>query len=432
MGFELPEFFMNPMAAMVVAVKEIMENSDNNHSSTPLPPITTRKRFDHYHPVSKLFNPDDIKKYQKDRLITVRYHPQHEGLRILNYTPKAQYENKWDEVTENCRGLVIDGDNKIVARPFQKFHNIEDYKDLSFLASMKCVSVQDKLDGSLGILVCYKDDIFITTRGSFISEQAKRATEILHDKHSLFIDRLTDNSIHSHSPISTTYMFEIVYPGNKIIVDYRGLEDIILLGGVSVFSGWAVLADKMTLWDGMVAQEFLDAPIANVDKAWGSILNLREDNKNVEGYVLTFDSRSTAPDLRIKIKYPEYKKIAALLSNLTERKIWECLVKQEPLLEILKDVPNKYHAWAKKVQDRLLDEFDEIDKYHYELFKQIKAKLGDDAPRKEYAEEFQKMTKHTAILFAMLDGNDYSPHIFKLIMPEGNKTLEDEYGEDEI
>ena len=39
--------------------------------------------------------------------ITCRRHPDTD-LYILNYTPKTQFENKWEPATECCRGLIVD------------------------------------------------------------------------------------------------------------------------------------------------------------------------------------------------------------------------------------------------------------------------------------------------------------------------------------
>ena len=45
-------------------------------------------------------------------------------LGILNYTPKAQYDNHWTDVTKACRGLIYNRETlTVVARPFEKFFN---------------------------------------------------------------------------------------------------------------------------------------------------------------------------------------------------------------------------------------------------------------------------------------------------------------------
>ena len=80
--------------------------------------------------------------------------------------------------------------------------------------------VFEKLDGSLGILYWLNNLPYIATRGSFESEQARHATEILHGRYQ-----------HTFSSMDTnkTYLFEIIYPENRIVVDYGEMDDLILL-----------------------------------------------------------------------------------------------------------------------------------------------------------------------------------------------------------
>ncbi|MCU0391918.1 MAG: hypothetical protein MUE81_12430 [Thermoflexibacter sp.] len=50
--------------------------------------------------------------------IYAQQHPDSE-LTIYNYSPKAQYERVWNEWTLLCRGLIMDRDYQIIARPFR-------------------------------------------------------------------------------------------------------------------------------------------------------------------------------------------------------------------------------------------------------------------------------------------------------------------------
>jgi RNA ligase len=86
--------------------------------------------------------------------------------------------------------------------------------------------VYDKLDGSLGILYFYDDKPYIATRGSFTSEQAERANKIFQKKYS-----------HLHFNKEHTYLFEIIYPENRIVVDYGAKEDLILLAVLDTETG---------------------------------------------------------------------------------------------------------------------------------------------------------------------------------------------------
>lgn len=66
----------------------------------------------------------------------------------------------------------------------------------------------------------------IATRGSFTSEQAGHATAVLHTCYPRF-----------EPPEGLTVLFEIVYPGNRIIVDYCDTDDLVLLGAVDTATG---------------------------------------------------------------------------------------------------------------------------------------------------------------------------------------------------
>lgn len=63
---------------------------------------------------------DRIRKLVAGRYISVAKHPQLD-LFIYNYTAKSQYERYWTEETMMCRGLILDSQGQIIARPFPKF-----------------------------------------------------------------------------------------------------------------------------------------------------------------------------------------------------------------------------------------------------------------------------------------------------------------------
>ena len=135
-------------------------------------------------------------------------------LSIWNYTPEVQYREIWDDITLQSRGLVTDNEGNVVARPFKKFFNIEEGKH----NPTEEFEVFEKMDGSLGVLFNYKDEWILATRGSFTSEQSKKGYELL-KKYP--IEKLDKNN---------TYMFEILFTENRIVVDYGDYEGLVLLG----------------------------------------------------------------------------------------------------------------------------------------------------------------------------------------------------------
>ena len=94
------------------------------------------------------------------------------------------------------------------------------------------------MDGSLGILVPTPGGYEIATRGSFSSDQARHATKV-------WRERYAGTEVRP----GVTYLFEIVYPGNRIVVDYGDLDDLVLLGGVEIRTGRPVAAADLP-WTG--------------------------------------------------------------------------------------------------------------------------------------------------------------------------------------
>lgn len=160
-----------------------------------------------------------------DNYINVNKHPTAD-LYIYNYTAKAQYDSVWNEWTLACRGLILDGDFKIVARPFQKFFNLGEHENQ--VIPNESFEVFEKMDGYLGILYWLDNKPHIATRGSFASEQALVATEMLHTQYADVISLLEK---------SKTYLFEIIYPENRIVLDYVNERKLVLLAIVDTEIG---------------------------------------------------------------------------------------------------------------------------------------------------------------------------------------------------
>ncbi len=99
-----------------------------------------------------------------EKMVNVTKHPSAD-LWLYNYSQKCQYEKCWNEITLQCRGLILDSDFKIVARPFGKFFNLEEHTPDQIPALP--FDVFDKMDGSLAITYWIDDIPHIATRGSY-------------------------------------------------------------------------------------------------------------------------------------------------------------------------------------------------------------------------------------------------------------------------
>ncbi len=160
---------------------------------------------------------EDLPKLVAEKLITKRKHPAH-PLWIYNYSPSAVNlkPDEWPEALNDCRGLILTEDGTIVGRPFRKFWNFEPNRD-NLIVDGELPVVYEKLDGSLGILCFYQGERIYATRGSFESDQAK-----------WFQNKLRSSSYPPYEP-GLTYCFEIIYPANRIVVDYGDSEEVVLL-----------------------------------------------------------------------------------------------------------------------------------------------------------------------------------------------------------
>lgn len=251
--------------------------------------------------------------------VRARPHPEL-PLTVFNYTEQAAYGRHWNEVTEQCRGLIADArTGRLLARPFRKFWNHNEPESVDAIRSGGPVTVTAKEDGSLGVLypVPATSWLFgrvlgrmtrtfrVATRGSFASEQAIHATEVWQKR---FAGNWTP-------PKGYTTLVEIVYPGNRIVLDYSGVDDLILLGFVHNQTGRSYSSDSV-LGAGWPARRAAVLPYRSFREALAD-----EPQEDVEGYVVHF----LATDRRVKVKGSWYLQMHRLVTGLSARVLWEHL-----------------------------------------------------------------------------------------------------------
>jgi T4 RnlA family RNA ligase len=328
-----------------------------------------------------------LNKYRNEGLLYSQVHPTL-PLTIWNYTEKVQYEGLWDEVTLSCRGLVTDDRAVVYARPFKKFFNIEEGKH----TPTSEFEVFEKMDGSLGIMFKYNGEVICATRGSFASDQAVWMSKFAKEYN--YQDIIVDGF---------TYLFEIIYPENRIVVNYGDQERLVLLGIIKTESGEELPYDDISFegWD-------------IVNKYDGirdySELKSKIDN-NAEGFVIRFSNGD-----RMKIKGEEYLRLHKVMTNLSTTAVWEVLSNGGSMDDLLKDVPDEFYDKIKEYEKSLIVQFNKMEEEYQNHFDSIKG-LG---VRKLFAQT-AIMFQHPSILFGMLDGKDISPMIWKIIKPEFRK-----------
>lgn len=337
---------------------------------------------------------------EEQGLITCRPHPTADLL-IWNYTSQCQYERAWDDITTQARGLITKTDGTIVARSFPKFFNLEEHQGSLPLEKFH---VTTKWDGSLGICYFNGEQPAIATRGSFASEQAVRANRILRDRYTALIPILKEN-------IQYTYLFEIIYPENRIVVNYGDMEDLVLLAVVHIESGKEIdIHDKE--WSSTY-------PFSMVKRYDGieDIQQLRAlEEANAEGFVIRFES-----GLRVKVKFQEYVRLHRILTHVNARDIWELLAKDQPFDTLLNQVPDEFYRWVHMVRTDLLAQFSMIEIQCTEMYQQV----VHLPTRKEQAAIVKTFT-YAATVFKMLDKKPYAETIWKLLRPVADRPFRED------
>ncbi|MGW1247557.1 RNA ligase [Streptomyces sp. NPDC002535] len=298
--------------------------------------------------------------------VTRKRHPRL-PLSIYTYTRACQYAQHWNEATTRCRGLVADdADGRIVALPLPKFFNVSEHAAGRVYAPPlpdEPFEVYDKVDGSLGVVFHYDGRWHVASKGSFTSVQATWA------------QRRLDAADTAGLTPGVTYLAEILYPGNRIVVNYGDRRDLVLLAAFDRDGTEVPLAEAATGWQG----------VGSVVRTWpamdlAELVALTESNTlpdghratgtDAEGFVLRF-----ASGRRAKAKLAEYVRLHKVLTGVTERDIWRghgiqrfaalpagelakglgCSVAEveadggKPLDALLEQVPDEFDAWVREV-----------------------------------------------------------------------------------
>lgn len=315
----------------------------------------------------------DFFELKQKGLITLREHPTF-SLLIANYTPKVAYDGLWDDypLLLECRGLVIDSTTgKVVARPWSKFFNYDEPRGQEDLKNFsKSFRAYDKKDGSLGILFFYKDRWILTTRGDFTSDQALKGNELLKNFETKYLNK------------EYTYLVEIIYPENRICVDYQDLEDLVMLGARNTQTGEEISLDSInwpskTFYYGQVSTDNIDI-----------LLESSIDRSNREGFVLVDDVGK-----RVKVKYPEYIELHRSLTNISKKNIWKGLRDKQPLSKTLSFIPDEFFREIDEIEKELKIKFTERHQallLEYTILKKELAEKILESPNHSYLFNFFK------------------------------------------
>lgn len=327
-------------------------------------------------------------------------------LTIYCYTNGCQYDDAWDGVTEMCRGLVIDDKDNIIARPLRKFHNWERYNELNTVPSGNFTTFE-KLDGSMIQVFNYNGNWVISSKGSFESPHAVKASQILSKI----------GHINELDP-DYNYVFELITPEHRIVVDYGNKEDLVLL---------AIINNKTGNEKDINDYSHLFTLPRVFDYKDSFDLYKQSIPSEEEGYVIKFDCGE-----RMKIKGSHYLFLHKIITNCTYRDIWRLLKNNDNILTFIERLPDEWIEWFsnkvgklivsyKRIEGEVKRDFQHgIEQGLYKYSTSNHPMIEELVSRKEIAEYF-KSCKYPSCLFNLLYNQDYSEWIWEKIYPPSEK-----------
>ncbi len=152
---------------------------------------------------------------------------EYDGLMIASYSGVTEMGNLWEgyPVLRHFRGLIVDREGRIVARPFEKTHKAGDEIPLEKLGFVP-EKIFEKANGSLGVVYFWNGSWRVATKFSFEnSGYTKPALDMLSRMNVAALDR------------TKTHLFEIILPDDSHIVDYGGKRELILLNSIDTATG---------------------------------------------------------------------------------------------------------------------------------------------------------------------------------------------------
>jgi RNA ligase len=278
-----------------------------------------------------------------------------------------------------------------------KFFNYEEVNESDIPKEQ--FEITEKVDGSCLFVFEYKNELVFATRGSFESEQAKYAKIIWKGKYKDF-----------EINYKSTWIFEVIYPENQIVVNYGQLRDLKLI----------------TIMDNESGQEYSFSLVKSLNRNVFPIVNSYNsiDFKNIrneipydnsEGFVIRF----YPSNYRLKLKYKEYCELHKVMTGVSEKTVWEWLKDGIDYKTIVSKLPDEMFNWVDSVIFRLNSLYVGTEFCCKMLMEDC---LKDTTTQKDFALNVKKLVptqEYWPIIFNMNRNHDYKELIWKLFKPNG-------------
>lgn len=260
---------------------------------------------------------------------------QRDEMLLLKYNKSIWYIG-WNEYYMACRGKIININNrKLITYPFDKFFNLNEMEETrierieNLLENAKYISLTEKMDGSIISISKYGDEIIVSSNGGFNNEPIHMANKILDKEHKYFKNNIKEGF---------TYIFEVIYPSGKRVVDY-GLDEKLVLLSIREFNSERLLTYNECKQIALELKlELVEAiEFTSLDNLIQQAKNLSDANK--EGWVLRI--MTDEEDILVKIKLEEYTKLhKILLSEINPFDVYD-LLRRDKLDDVIANMDDE-------------------------------------------------------------------------------------------
>ena len=247
-------------------------------------------------------------------------------LSIYNYTPKTQFEGYWTPITRKTRGLVLDNKYNIIIKCPEKFFNQNE--PLAPHINLSNARISEKLDGYYISIKLDSDwGLIITSRGSFNNKYTEAVKS-----------SITDDIVLKMAP-NYTYFCELLqnFPGDESIILTKHLVPKLVC--------WAIKDEN---FNEIIPDDTCPFPIAKE-------LSLPEAKQYLKQKVEGVVAQDLTTFERVKIKTEYFVKYHRLISNCTEKRVWEVLSAGGRVENL--NLPDEFMPQMKKWQQEFLLDF---------------------------------------------------------------------------
>jgi RNA ligase len=208
-------------------------------------------------------------------------------------------------------------------------------------------------------------------------------------------------------PNGVTPVFEIVYPDNRIVVDYKGEEFLSLL---------TIFEHNGEEWSHQRVSDYASRCGFRRPRQFHFDLNRDADipfeNDLLEGYVIRFNN-----GLRVKAKDPRYVKAHRLLEHMSVKGVIALMREGDYGIHI-KALPKELQKGFDDIRAQVQSARDLVERTARNDFSMMIKSLPPNSDRKTYALWIQEhlIPGYWGMMFALLDGKEIDEQVWKETM----------------